>query len=571
MFIRKKKSSLTSKVAIQIVESERVGRRVRQKIIQHVGSSEHPEDLKRLVSVAEEIMIRLKQERIPPSPLFGPEKFIQYRNKNNEDFADVGLKQLREKHRFNRGIADVFGKLYDDLNFDSVFKGRHAELNNRILKSCVLGRLANPSSKLRTAKLLEKKFSVRLHVDKIYRMMDQLDSKKVKYLVRRATLGILREQVSILFFDVTTLYFESFTEDDLRSFGFSKDCKFKETQVVLALITTTDGLPITYEVFPGNTHEIKTLLPVLRELKKEFDIKSVELSFAELITPFTIPQNKFCGSLTSFEFAADRGMFGNENMEALEKEGLSYVVGAKLKGMSRATKQEILSIHKQQTEGEDGYLEKDIRYRGRRVVICYNPIMAVKDRKDRKRLLGRLDKITDSKGEVAAKALVRNSGTKKYLRFDKEKKMATVDINKVSFAAAWDGISGYITNSEAPAADVIANYRRLWEIEESFRITKHDLKIRPIYHYKSQRIKAHLDICFIVYTLARQLMYRYKIQQSKAKSFRALHEALSETEFSLLVHIQTKEQYALPSSLSPLAKNLYRIVGLKPSTTPYKI
>ena len=108
MFIRKKKSSLTSKVAIQIVESERVGKRVRQKIIQHVGSSEHPEDLKRLVSVTEEIMIRLKQERIPPSPLFGPEKFIQYRNKNNEDFADVGLKQLREKHRFNRGIADVF-------------------------------------------------------------------------------------------------------------------------------------------------------------------------------------------------------------------------------------------------------------------------------------------------------------------------------------------------------------------------------------------------------------------------------------------------------------------------------
>ena len=546
MFIRKKKSSLTSKVAIQIVESERVGRRVRQKIIQHVGSSEHPEDLKRLVSVAEEIMIRLKQERIPPSPLFGPEKFIQSRNKNNEDFADVGLKQLREKNRFNRGIADVFGKLYDDLNFDSVFKGRHAELNNRILKSCVLGRLANPSSKLRTAKLLEKKFSVRLHVDKIYRMMDQLDSKKVKYLVRRATMGILREQVSILFFDVTTLYFESFTEDDLRSFGFSKDCKFKETQVVLALITTTNGLPITYEVFPGNTHEIKTLLPVIRELKKEFDIKSVE-------------------------FAADRGMFGSENIETLEKEGLSYVVGAKLKSMSRATKQEILSIHKQQTEGEDGYLEKNIRYRGRRVVICYNPIMAVKDRKDRKRLLGRLDKITDSNGEVAAKALVRNSGTKKYLRFDKEKKVAKVDLNKVVSAAAWDGISGYITNSEAPTADVVSNYKRLWEIEESFRITKHDLKIRPIYHYKSHRIKAHLDICFIVYTLARQLMYRYKVQQSKAKSFRALHEALSETEFSLLVHTQTKEQYALPSSLSPLAKNLYRVVGLKPSTTPYKI
>ena len=102
--------------------------------------------------------------------------------------------------------------------------------------------------------------------------------------------------------------------------------------------------------------------------------------------------------------------------------------------------------------------------------------------------------------------------------------MASIDPVKIASAVAWDGISGHITNLKVPAAEMVVNYRRLWEIEESFRLTKYDLKIRPIYHYKSHRIKTHLDICFIVYALAKQLMYSYKVQQGK--SFRALHEAL---------------------------------------------
>ena len=117
-----------------------------------------------------------------------------------------------------------------------------------------------------------------MHVDKIYRMMDELDSDSVKRTIRNSTLSILRNKVNILFYDVTTLYFESFTPDELRSFGFSKDCKFKETQVVIALITTTDGLPITYEAFPGNTHEVKTLLPVIKKLQREFDVASVDFA-----------------------------------------------------------------------------------------------------------------------------------------------------------------------------------------------------------------------------------------------------------------------------------------------------
>ena len=108
-----------------------------------------------------------------------------------------------------------------------------------------------------------------------------------------------------MFYDITTLYFESFSADELRAFGFSKDMKFKETQVVVALITTTEGLPITYEAFPGNTHEIQTLLPVIEKLRQEFEVASVE-------------------------FAADRGMFCEENLKLLAQSGINYVVGARL-------------------------------------------------------------------------------------------------------------------------------------------------------------------------------------------------------------------------------------------------
>lgn len=539
MFIRQTTSPNTKKIAIQVVESKREGKKVRQTILRHVGSSEDPSEIEIYKRMAEGIKLYLEAQRT-----LNYEHLAQRTNK--KDFDDVSFKALREVGRYNRGISDVFGKLYDELDFANLFTGQHAERRNRILKSCVLARLTSPSSKLETTKQLAKKFSENIRVDSIYRMMDNLNSDLVKSAVRKATMETLQTKINVMLFDVTTLYFESVQQDELRAFGFSKDCKFKETQVVLALITTTEGLPISYRVFPGNTHEVKTLLPSLSELRQEFEVEKVE-------------------------FAADRGMFCEQNLKLLEQSGVSYVVGAKLRSLDRATRAEILAIHQQQHEGEDNHLKKELKYGGRRLVISYNPDMAAKDRKDRQRLLGRLGKLTDTDGKVAAKNLIKNSGSKKYLRFDADKKLARVDDEKITADAAWDGISGYITNSKRSATTVIATYRRLWEIEASFRLTKHDLKVRPIYHYKADRIKAHLDICFVAYTLARQLMYRHQLQQSRSASFRELHNALSEAEFSILTHKETKESYVLSSNLSPLAKSLYRIVGLKPSSASYKI
>ena len=109
---------------------------------------------------------------------------------------------------------------------------------------------------------------------------------------------------------------------------------------------------------------------------------------------------------------------------------------------------------------------------------------------------------------------------------------------------------------------VISHYHRLWEIEDAFRLCKHDLKMRPIFHHKGNRIRAHLDICFITYALARQLMYRYRLRHGEKYSYDKLRKALAETRFLLLRQVKSGDMYGVPMSMSPIAKNLYRLVGL---------
>ena len=410
MFVRQKKiTNKPGRVSIQIVESVRKSDKISQTILRHVGIGETEEEISKLVDLALSIKIRLEEERQPSLPLHSPEDLILKKNiKNDDSPLIVDLKLLREEQRFNEGIPEVFGTLYDQLGFDKIFSGKHSVLNNAILKSCVLARLANPSSKLRTSELLENDFAIKLPVEKIYRMMTQLEvvSDHLLNKVKASTLDLFSNKINILLYDVTTLYFESFSADDLRKFGFSKDCKFKETQLVFAMITTQDGLPVTYKVFPGNTQETKTLMPTIEELSKEFSVENID-------------------------FAADRGMFSEDNLIILEQKNIKYVVAAKLKNMSKKDKTNILAIHEDNSDAQ--YKTLETKYKGRRLIVVYSPKRAAKDRKDRARLVERIEKIADKNGEVEVKKLVNNSGTKKYLSFKRNgDKVASINTIKIA-------------------------------------------------------------------------------------------------------------------------------------------
>ena len=280
MFVRVKKKANGNR-SIQICESYRRADKVSQKIIRHVGQAANDKEEAVLRKLANSIIVEMKNSRAPILPLFSPEKFYDPELKRKRPSEkQVNLLGLREEQRIIMGIGDVFGKLYRDLSFDSVIKGtRRNQQWNALLKMCVLARMANPSSKRETASFLEQDYGIKAPLEKIYRLMDHISDceDEIKQRIASSTLSLFENKLNVLFFDVTTLYFESTKQDELRNFGFSKDCKFKDVQVVLSLITTDYGMPIGYELFPGNTFEGNTLIETLKQVKVKYSVDNVTI------------------------------------------------------------------------------------------------------------------------------------------------------------------------------------------------------------------------------------------------------------------------------------------------------
>ena len=219
----------------------------------------------------------------------------------------VSLSELTEVKRIIEGIHDIAGHVYEKIGYQTLCKRKK---DTELLKDLVLMRLSNPASKLKTQSILDQRFSKTHDLDGIYRVMDKLSPKisDMKKMTFEMTQKLMPESVDVIFFDCTTLYFESVETDELRQFGYSKDHRFNTTQVVLALATNSDGLPIGYELFEGNKAEVKTLLACLDSWKKIFNIQSV------------------C-------FVADRAMMSDDNLKTLEKENYQYIVAAKLRSL----------------------------------------------------------------------------------------------------------------------------------------------------------------------------------------------------------------------------------------------
>jgi hypothetical protein len=251
VFVRIKTSPNSPRKGVQICENERINGKVRQRIIRHIGVAMNDGELQDLKNLATALIPQLIQETSGMRPLFPPEELqgIKRAQTNtgirtptgDEELSNVSLADVVEESRVIQGIQDIYGKLFEDLGFSDIL----AEKYQHTLKSVVLARLANPCSKRATSAFLEKDFGIQIPLEKIYRMMDQLHPKiqLVKKTTLAATKSLFKDKINIAFFDVTTLSFESKQVDDLRTFGYSKDQKFHDTQVVLALATTDHGLP----------------------------------------------------------------------------------------------------------------------------------------------------------------------------------------------------------------------------------------------------------------------------------------------------------------------------------------
>lgn len=551
MFVRVKATPNSPRRSVQIVESRRNGKKVGQSIVRHVGIAMDEAEEKELLRLAEIIRARLESERSQTLPLFAPEQIVRSApirkrgpkvGAKSPAISKVDLKDVVEEQRVVEGIGEVFGALFRELGFSRILAHPHAG----VLEAVVCARLANPVSKRRTAALLEEDYAIKLPLDAIYRMMDALyeNRDKAQSTARQATLALFPGKVDVVFFDVTTLYFESTVEDELRGFGYSKDQKFHSVQVVLALATTEDGLPIGYRLFHGATAEIKTLIDCLDAWRAQVEIGQVML-------------------------VADRGMMSEGNLAALEEAGVEYLVGASLRKQKANLRERILDAagyRLAHVEEDPVWVNEFTTEEGRRLITGFSSRRAHKDASDRRRLLDRIQKRLGKQKRGATKKLISNRG---YLKFTKTEGKAVAEINedKVAADAAWDGMYGVITNAQADRLALLARYRRLWIIEAAFRISKHDLAMRPIFHFKPERIEAHVAICFLAYALARHAQLRVRLRQT-AMSVDQIRNELLRVQASVVRDTRRGGLYRIPSHMNEAAKAIYRAFDLERSLTP---
>ena len=278
MFVKTQKR-ISGKVTILIVENVRRGSKVHQKTLRTVATV-FPEEIAQFIEIAEHIKTEMESDRT--SSLFHAETLtdmvIASRNRSLTDNSPlpVNLRTLREESRIITGIHDIYGSLYDEIGFSGVMK--ICPVSRPIMKDVVMARLAKPCSKRSTCELLERDFGISHCLEKIYRMLDTLTEKRINRIQDicwQHSKGLFTEEIKVMFYDCTTLYFESFTEDELRRFGYSKDHKFNQGQVLLALMVTTEGLPVGYDVFPGNMYEGDTFKSAIDRIKVRYGVKRV--------------------------------------------------------------------------------------------------------------------------------------------------------------------------------------------------------------------------------------------------------------------------------------------------------
>ena len=551
------------------MKSVQVGGKPKQKTVCSFGVFSSEAEMKKVCALAEQMRVDMENIRNPVLPTLEKEFHAQRRakskrsqkKKRKKDSKGLRLEDLRGKSVFC-GSEKVFDVVYKQLGFCDILECKDLEEWNSILESCVLGRVFNPDSKRATVKFLKETFDRELRLEKVYRMLDRLypHIEKVKKRVMNNTLNLFKGELDMLLYDVTTLYFESFEKDDLRGCGFSKDNKVKETQVVLALITNSEGHPVSYELFPGSTSEGKTLVAGIEKLKKRFNLKKVIL-------------------------AADRAMFSEANLKAMDEMGIHYVVAAKLKTFAKSKKEEILNkfeAHpkKYVEEGKEVSFTEEFEYNKRRLIVSYCPRRAKADEKKRENLLEGLRKKIKGK-EQSLKTFISNRGHKKFLKANK-KSTISLDEEKIRQEALWDGLHGVITNpkkekktkekskktekerkeeKEKFHKKILSRYRNLWKIEEAFRVNKHDLKMRPIYHWKKRRIESHVALCFLTYSVVCTLKQRLK-EAGLHLSFKEIRHILKKDEFLVLENKETKAQYKAPVENNEQLQKIYKTFGL---------
>jgi len=480
MYIRVTKNS-RGNAYYHLVESFRLGEKVRQRVLLSLGRV----DEGKLEQLAEAISKHLDRVTalnlaesidISQAYLFGPLLLLQHMAEQ------LGISNVLS------GIAQKHDRL--QFNFE------------RAVFSMIVSRFMEPISKLGLWDRMLDRFypglfdnDIELH--HLYRSLDLLCTHKEDIEKQLFYYGkdLFNVQVDIVLYDLTTLRFESTRTDlaDLPRFGYSKEKRSDCTQVVLGLLTNTEGIPLGFEVHPGNTFEGKTLEGMVSKLRKKFTV------------------NRFI-------FVADRGLFSSENLKYLRKDSGEFIVGFKIGSSKKIIRDEFYDINRFSFVNDElawYETQKDQE----RYIVTWSKSRAERDRKAREDIL---DKIREklSRKNVTDKEFVSNINYKKYVCINSKNK-PTLNQEAIEKEKRKDGFFGIITNVKKDAmsaARIISEYKQLWRIEDAFGELKGTFKTRPVFHWTDERIIGHIMICFLAYLCEAHLTKNLRAKDEQLNS-----------------------------------------------------
>ena len=452
MFIRRKPNK-SGTFSVQVVDKIRG----RYTLVKSFGASRSEDELS--------VMERHAADYIST---YGGQAIIDFERQAQSE-------ELNEAERLFDSIADIrqdgvrliLEPVYKGIGFDAI--------PDDTLKYLAIARICQPKSKVATVDYLKRHFDEDVSLNRIYRYMDTLYNTQrelIQQISVEHTRKLLGGEIGIVFYDVTTLYFETAREDVLLAPGFSKDGKTAESQIVLGLLVSRDGYPLSYNVFNGAQYEGRTMIPIIDDFVRRF-------------------------SLTDFIVVADAGLLSRKNIALLKQAGYKFILGGRIKKESKSVQDWVQSLEKDPHKLHENIINSD-----ERIIVSYSEQRAAKDRHNRDKGIQRLRKAYSS-GRIK-KQNVNQRGYNKFLVIENDV-MVSIDEGKIAADSQWDGLKSYVTNTDLPASEVISQYHGLWVVERAFRITKGTLEARPIFHFTERRIEAHICICFVAYKLYKEL------------------------------------------------------------------
>lgn len=459
---------------------------------------------------------------------------------------------LEELGRFNYGYSQVYGKALRYYGLDTLFNriARKYQLSYNFKDAVflmLLERLQEPCSKRSNyTHQLEYAGLEPVYLQHLYRALDKLcdNNEYIQKQIFQTGRNLFNLQLDVVFYDVTTLYFESADEFEagnrqLRKKGFSKDGKAGHTQILFCMLIDRDKNPIGYQVFKGNTYEGHTLATAIEQLKQSYHIDKVIV-------------------------VADRGMMNKDNIEAVTTNGFEFIVGDRLKNMSPKLQTLLLDLsnYSQEwiytdNENEEIKLRYTTLQSGNKTIIAtYSAKRARKDKHDREQLIKKAQTLLDKP------ELLKKKATHYFLKQENpNREKYILDEQRIQQQQKFDGFLAISTNNNTLATtDVLDQYKQLFKIEHCFRTFKSHLETRPMFHWTDKRIQGHICLCYIAYTLQHWVLSRLKTFPIPITE-NVLRQLLDKMQVSLLQHKDQKVY--LRSSPHTHETKLQQLLGLK--------